>query len=268
MFRVSNLRMHSDQSYPELGIRTCYDRAELWRASDGHIEVVGSMVEVDGGINGGWKDQAAAFSAGSDVHVFLICGAGGASLRTITSQNSILAGPTMPDASFTHFCYLTTLKLDGTGNLIPGWLVRSDRVTYAETFHSPAFVINPDRHPPAEPPGHAMTRTAVSVGGAVPAVALEYEALIDCQLVTNVNTAGSSCLCIEIIPGKSFSLSPCFTQGQVVPTLLSASANDYCETIPNLNQTLYYYWEDVDGTANIAERYFSLFIHSYRVPTY
>lgn len=72
------------------------------------------------------RDQAGAFPANSWVNLFFIWN--GTTLATIASLAAPTAGPTLP-ASYTHWCYATTIRWNASSNIIPV-LVNGSKVSY------------------------------------------------------------------------------------------------------------------------------------------
>lgn len=256
-----NLRGHNCSSYPTLQMRFSFDAV-----SDLPIAINASVAAP------GFKDQSAAFPAGSDVHFYAIYGAS----VPPSGVSSLSPPPTGPMlgvghlAGYTEFVYLTTIKLDTIGGLVKSE-VRGKQVFFREISHYPVFLVNPDRFPPAEPPGHALVDTPIDMRPIVPAIAQTFDVFVDAQLVVNTHSslpASSACI-LQIKEGETYAIVSCFAPAhQATPsTRLKANAQDYTETFPNpADGLIYYRWSDIDGTADIVERYLSIFMRGYKVP--
>jgi hypothetical protein len=253
---------------------------ELWKPSAGNsIPSIVPFNDLPIAINAsvaapGYKDQAAPFPAGSDVHFYLIKGFG-LDLTGVSSLNPPSVGPNIGAghlAGYDSYCYLTTIKIDPYGGLAKSE-VRGKQVYFREISHYPVFLVNPDRFPPAEPPGHALVTTPINVRPAVPEIALTFTAYIDAQIAIKGTTSAYSAVLLQIKEGETYANPSCFAAGHVdpVPPRLKANAQDYDLDFPNPdNGLIYYRWEDIDpasgASRDILERYLSVFMRGYTLP--
>ena len=255
MLRPFNLTGHNDPDYLTLQMRFNFDA------------VAGLAIAINATVPApNYKDQAAYFPANADVHFYSISGR-----SVVPSGVSSLSPPSVGpnlDAlpGYDSYCYLTTVKLDASGDLTK-IEVRGNEVFFREISHYPVFLLNPDRHPPAEPPGHSLVDTPIDVRPAIPSIAQTFKAFIDSQLVTKTSAAASSAVILQIKRGETYSIVSCFSPGHIHDDLLKATAQDYVEVFPNpADGLIYYRWMDIDGTIDILERYLSIFIRGYTVP--
>lgn len=109
-------------------------------------------------VNG--RDQAGAFAASSQMHVFAIYNpATGVKGVIASTAGTLQGGPTLP-AGFTHWAYLTTLMLDGASQFYVTYL-RGSRVYYqSEKDVAGAF--------------NATVRTTLSTSAYLPGVASSF----------------------------------------------------------------------------------------------
>lgn len=107
------------------------------------------------------RDQAAAFPANSWVHLYTIWN--GTSLATIASLSPPTVGPALPSGD-THWCYDTTIRWNGSSNIVP--TIMRGSVAYIDVAEGSARALSA---------GTATAYTAVSCASFVPPVALRAQ---------------------------------------------------------------------------------------------
>jgi len=167
------------------------------------------------------RDQAGAFSASSDVHVYLIWN--GTTDALLASATAPPTGPALP-TGYTHWAYATTLKLNGSTN----FRVTRQRglwVWYGKAFDESAILLN----------GAAVTETAVDTSSMVPAIALDVEFFLDFRVSTGVTGTGFPYVLYGVITGSAF-----HALVGVKNTSTDEYINDNAALFPNIGQNIFY----------------------------
>lgn len=222
------------------------DLVEAWQPSTGQIMAITSLnATVNIGTAGpalNGRDQSAAFTASTFIHIYAITGLG-QTPGLIASATAPPTGPTLP-TNYTNFAYLATVLLDGSGNIVQCY-VRDQRVTY----ENPVLVLNG---------GSATTFTAQSSSAGVPAIATNWCGMSAMNLT--VNSGSKICQILLSIDGVNV-----FTQNdQIIGNgVNSAMLWGYQQFImPNVSQTFYYY--QTNTSTNTPLIY--VWVESYDVP--
>jgi len=180
------------------------------------------------GLNG--RDQAGAFTAGQDLHWYLI--SDGTNVRGVLADSGPSTGPDLATVAafsgYTFWCYGGTLEWNGSSNFIPARL-RGDRVWYEAEQQ---VLTN----------GTQAAETAVTISGHVPAIAYDYHVRWKIEL-------GSAGATLRVVAGTVYTTIDTDTN--------STGFNSGHLDVPNTTN-LYYTSPDADDV--------SLWVLSYTVP--
>lgn len=175
------------------------------------------------------RDQAGAFSASSWIYLYIIYN--GTTTATLSSTVAPPTGPTLP-TGYTHWYFAAALRLNGSTQIVPCKL-RGNWVTYNTGQTSVSA-------------GTATTATSVSVSAIVPPNALEYRLNI-AQMAYTGNGTGNGAISTfvqvssaEVTFSQSFALVATANGAQFAP--------GGTPTVPNVNQTYFYYTSLTTGT--------------------
>lgn len=191
-------------------------------------------------VNG--RDQAGNLGPNAWVYIYAIWN--GTTLGLIASASTPATGPTLP-SGYTHWAFLTALRVGGTANQ---WLNSGrvlGRTVYLET--SVGVLVN----------GNATAETAISLAAAVPIASVAprwFAVMVALYQDTTVNVARGMQLRLTAGGGTFY---------QIILTTQVANINmrlDIPIFVPNVAQNVYYLWDAATGTRNA-----SLFITGYDV---
>jgi hypothetical protein len=231
---VSNLTGAPNATTPLTKFDLSADSVTLLNSSKGTItKYTTGTLTCDFGLAGpavNGRDQSAAFTASSWIHLYFIWN--GTTLATLASTTapSSFTGSTLP-TGYTHWCYATTMRWNSSSNIVSCYARGS-------TVHFQA-------QQAALSGGSSQTEASVSLSsGYVPPNFLSAE------------------LCLLASAGASNGICELKVATGVVLASTNVQANGYSYrtvTIPNVSQQVYY---DVSNASTTA----SIFIQSYRVP--
>ena len=261
MFQHYNLRGTPTPGFETVGLDFNMDALSLLRLSDGHHDERYGPFILNGGINGGYKDQETPFNPSVEVTFFAISGPAG--LRTLSSLAVPLSGPAMPDG-YDHFVPLATIVLRADGTL-PEIQVDGNHVTYPNE----EFVLDPTISPYL---GQATKETFFSLAPWVPAKAVRFTIFIDAQVVSNDGFGGMSSCIIKCKAARNFQNQTVFSppvknvHGIAYP---SAGSSDAPCTMPNRYRGFWYQWYDGQEffvPTSIQWRWLSVYVQGYELP--
>ncbi|HWT40969.1 MAG TPA: hypothetical protein VN081_06950 [Dongiaceae bacterium] len=168
------------------------------------------------------RDQSAAFTASSWLHLYFIWD--GSTLATLASTTApaSFAGSTLP-TGYTHWCYATTIRWNGSSNIVPCY-ARGSRIAYQ------------------------AQQTALS-GGAATSVTS-----VDLSSQTPPNALGTM-ICALTFATSTGTYTGFIYLASGTPLFLVVAYNGQysyrSETIPNVSQQVYYKTDNVAGTVSI-----------------
>ncbi|HET9564995.1 MAG TPA: hypothetical protein VFP27_10965, partial [Mycobacterium sp.] len=191
------------------------------------------------------RDQAGAFSANSDIHLYYITN--GSTLATVSSITAPTSGPVLP-GGYHSWAYIGAWRLNASTQF-QQTVLRGSRVTYMGITA-------------ALPGGAATIATAVSVAPFVPAVALEYE-LADFGWAVSSDGAGLLVAELEIYAQSSvlYGYMVKCSLGGLTPSTSQRSMPGGTMVLPNIGQAFIYRWVVTSGSSPAA----TLYVPSYRI---
>jgi hypothetical protein len=166
LYAVRNLRGNNNGGSPTTKFDFTADALLLRNPVDGsfivrqNVTTITNDITVPGPTPGG-RDQASAFPPSSWVHLYAIWNPTTMTLATISTLNPPPAGPVLP-SGFTMWDYLTTIRVNGAGNL------RGVFALGANVINNAAVQVVSGASPVAN------TETLVDVSTAVPPNALTF----------------------------------------------------------------------------------------------
>jgi hypothetical protein len=180
------------------------------------------------------RDQAAAFTAATFVHLYFIWN--GTTLATVASAAAQTTGPTLP-TGYTHWAYAGTVRWDSASNIVKVFMRDADAFYQAEVS--------------ALASGNNTAETTVSLSAAIPSNALSAQIR---ARYANANTATSSSLFLRLVSGSNYT--------SVVGTQATTGITTYHDAvlqIPNVSQQVYY----LNGAASAST---DIVVLGYKMP--
>ena len=220
--------------------------AQLWNPSTAATKVFTSVASktIDLGLVGpaaNGRDQSAAFSANSFVHLYYIGSANGGAIDATASATGPPTGPALP-AGYTLWAYVTTVRLNAGANLLAS-VTRGNTQAYASQF---AVLTS----------GTASTETAVDLSSAVPSQATNALLYINGRQ-TVLSTSGIVAATIRLTSGSFTG----FASLELSIDSGSLDSNSMQQRVPNVGQNIYYSWGSTGGTPQLDIK-----VQGYEVP--
>lgn len=244
----AGLSIINDTGYPTVAFTISASTLHLLRPSDGDIQTINSPAAQQAAINNGpylgYRDQAAAFVAGTDIHIYWMWSSGGG-LSAVTSIRPPDIGPNMIGGA-THWQYAGSTKCE-TNGAIPNPYI----VPYIE-----------------QPTG---VWTSADLAYAIPDYCETVMMYMDPQLVVNSGMAQSALyLSLDPDPNQFDAVYAINSCSVVSGGASSFFPQNYVETIPapkvEEGKMLFYYrWADISGGGYIVHRWFSMYLRGYTV---
>lgn len=190
------------------------------------------------------RDQAASFGTQTWVHLFWITdGTTDALLSSLSAT-----APTLP-AGYTHFAYLTSLRVGATANAwaLTGW-VRGASVFY-------------NAEPNVLSAGGATAETAISLATVVPPNALTVKTESVALLTSDASGLIFAIIKIRVVSGSDYASAAQFNLTGLGASTVQRVIGTAFE-MPNVNQNCYYLWASLTGSS--PQFYF--YVIGYTVP--
>lgn len=264
MFRSYNVRGSNDATYPTVAMRFSADYLELWNPSTDsiHVETAPTqdlLVAINNGPYPGYRDQAAAFSAGDSVNFFWIWGSG-PGLQIISSLRSPYQGPVLP-SGYDSFCHAGSMILSVAG-VMNNVCILDKKHFYlgSPLVFDPTLVTDPGNN----------TEHFIDLSAWVPSHASEFELMIDSQLVSGNGAGASSLNRVGVISGRGLN-DMVVHENLTTPAgtgLPGASEVVAPYLFPNISRGIYFDWFDFVffNPNSVQHRWMSVYIRGYTVP--
>lgn len=250
-----------DAVYPDIALRLFASSVEMWdpvaKTATWRTPPSGLQCAINAGPYAGYRDQAAAFAANADLHVYWVWGPA-SGWDAVMSASPPSAGPNLSallNGTFTEFCYCSTAQSDNVPSTSPPLN---------------GHVVNPIRLPMD---GQETGLTPIFVGNAVPPEALRFTLFNDGQISLNaLNTAAQSAFIQKVVNDTATEKAYAFPTTSALrngSSALGFGVCDYTDQFPNIDpgQNIYYKWVDIGGSAAIQHRFYSIQVRGYRVPS-
>lgn len=190
------------------------------------------------------RDQSAAFPANSWIHTYFI--SDGATLATLASTTApaSFTGASLP-AGYTHWCYATTIRWNGAGNIVPV-VCRGSTVAYNAYVNIASGA-----------PGSGV-ETLLSTSSVAPDNAVSIFLNSYASLVANATGANAARISLRHTSGANYAFFSIHTN-----TANGTAISTSFVQIPNVAQRIYYFW--AEDTANTTSRSIEINVSAYTV---